>query len=46
MEFFVWLSMLSTLFAPHLQAGRFNVDGDTTIVPRTVIFGGKFIFPK
>lgn len=36
MEFFVWLSMLSTLFAPHLQAGRFSV-GDDTTTPTTIL---------
>ena len=35
MEFFLWLALLPTIVAPHIQAARFDVEGDTT-TPATI----------
>ncbi|HEY7192016.1 MAG TPA: hypothetical protein VH436_35960 [Vicinamibacterales bacterium] len=36
MEFFLWLALLPTIVAPHIQAARFDVEGDTT-TPATIL---------
>jgi hypothetical protein len=36
MEFFLWLSLLSTLLVPRIDAARFDVEGDAT-APATIL---------
>jgi len=36
MEFFLWLALLPTVVAPHIQAARFDVEGDTA-TPATIL---------